>query len=170
MLIMASKLLTVDQKKGDVALDSNTGLSANANWPLAGSSGVESPFSDDAFSVVDGLDEEERAKIIQDYYEGPKTCQCCINWVDGVPDGHQEENDDSEDEEEGPPIVVRRKRTGGGAKPFAIHAIEIRNAEMRKVLTGVFKGFDGLIPDLKYLTFLAPFRPFSCINPARSRR
>ncbi|QDS74141.1 hypothetical protein FKW77_001155 [Venturia effusa] len=128
------------------------------NWPLT--DGPGSPFSEDAFSVVDDLDDEERAKIIQDFYEGDKTCQCCINWVEGLPQGVQDEDNDSEDEDEGPPIIIRRKRTGGGANPFSIHAVEIRNKELRKILVDVFKGFDGLWPGLRYLTFLAPFRQF----------
>ncbi|KAE9994257.1 hypothetical protein EG327_000102 [Venturia inaequalis] len=128
------------------------------NWPLA--DGTGSPFSEDAFSVVDNLDDEERAKVIQDFFEGEKTCQCCINWVEGVPRGLQDESDSSDEEDEGPPIIIRRKRTGGGANAFSIHTVEIRDKEMRKILLEVFEGFDGLWPGLRYLTFLAPFRPF----------
>lgn len=132
--------------------------SGNHNWPLA--DGTGSPFSEDAFSVVDDLDDEERAKVIQDFFEGEKTCQCCINWVEGLPRGLQDESDDSDEEDEGPPIIIRRKRTGGGSNPFSIHAVEIRDKEMRRVLVDVFDGFDGLWPGLRYLTFLAPFRQF----------
>lgn len=133
----------------------------NVNWPLSDPAGSGSPFSEDAFSVVDDLDEQERAKVIQDFFEGDKTCSCCINWVEGVPDGLQDESDDEDEEhEKGPPIVIRRRRTGGGANPYAIHAVEIRSKEMRQVLGSVFNGFDGLLPTLRYLTFLAPFRPF----------
>lgn len=130
------------------------------SWHRAGSSGRHSPFSDDAFSVIDDLDEQERSKIVQDYFEGPKTCQCCINWIEGVPNGLQEEKDEDEDEEGGPPIVIRRTRNGGGPNPFTIFAIEIKSAAMRDVLSDVFRGFDGMLPGLKYLTFLAPFRQF----------
>jgi len=132
-----------------------------ADWPLADHIETGTPFSDDAFSVIDDLDEEERAKVIQDYFEGDKTCLCCINWVEGLPDGVQDDSDDEDDEDDkGPPIIIRRKRTGGGANPFAIHAVEIRSKEMRAILAEVFKGFDGLLPGLRYLTFLAPFRQF----------
>lgn len=133
--------------------------SRQQNWPLP-DDGTGSPFSEDAFSVVDDLDDEERAKVIRDFFEGEKTCQCCINWVEGLPRGLQDESDSSDQEDEGPLIIIRRKRTGGGANPFSIHAVEIRNKEMRKVLVEVFKGFDGLWPGLSYLTFLAPFRQF----------
>jgi hypothetical protein len=133
----------------------------SSDWPLPDHPGTGTPFSEDTFSVIDELDEEERAKVIQDFFEGEKTCQCCTNWVEGLPEGLQDESDDSDDEDDkGPPIIVRRKRTGGGANPFSIHAVEIRDKEMRKILVGVFKGFDGLYPGLRYLTFLAPFRPF----------
>ena len=139
-------------------------LPARSDWSLFNKpslDGTQSPISDDAFSVIDGMD-DERAKIIQDFYEGPKTCQCCINWIDGIPDGHKdEESEDSNDnDDEGCPIVVRRKRTGGGSKPFEIHSIEIRSVALRSILIDVFNGFDGLLPGLKYLTFIAPFRQF----------
>ncbi|TID21244.1 P-loop containing nucleoside triphosphate hydrolase protein [Venturia nashicola] len=75
-------------------------------------------------------------------------------------DGLQNENDSSDEGDDGPPIIIRRRRTGGGADPFSIHAVEIKDKEMRKVLVGVFKGFDGLWPGLRYLAFLAPFRQF----------
>jgi len=54
--------------------------------PIRPLEGTESPFSDDTFSVIDdNLAEDASAKIVQNYYEGPRTCLCCVNWVEGLP-------------------------------------------------------------------------------------
>ncbi len=50
--------------------------------------------------------------------------------------------------------------TGEGKTRVSLHSIEVRNAGARKVLFDVFRGFDGIHPEVKYLTFLAPFRQF----------
>lgn len=42
----------------------------------------------------------------------------------------------------------------------AIHSLEVCNPEVRKVLFEVFKGYDNLTPEVKYLVFKAPFRQF----------
>lgn len=106
---------------------------------------------------------EDRSAVVQDLYEGPKKCQCCINWMSECPhdvDLAALEKED-EDEEEGSPLVVRRRVTPGPAgSVLSLHSIEIRHAATRKVLIDVFAPYDGIVHNIKYLAFLAPFHQF----------
>src|SRR5262249_9555243 len=41
--------------------------------------------SEDAYLLVDEefqVENEDRTEIVHSVYEGPRTCQCCTNWVD----------------------------------------------------------------------------------------
>ncbi|KAI8224684.1 hypothetical protein K4K54_005128 [Colletotrichum sp. SAR 10_86] len=138
---------------------------------------VESTRLEDdlSFSVIDRLTEtiraeeevkisqEDRNAIVQDLYEGPKKCQCCINWMTECPHGVDLaalEKDESDDDESNPIIVRRRVTPGKAGSLVTIHSIDIRHAATRKVLIDVFKPYDGIVHDLKYLAFLAPFHQF----------
>ncbi|KAJ0314578.1 hypothetical protein Brms1b_006733 [Colletotrichum noveboracense] len=138
---------------------------------------VESTRLEDdlSFSVIDRLTEtiraeeevkisqEDRNAIVQDLYEGPKKCQCCINWMTECPHGVDLaalEKDESADDESNPIIVRRRVTPGKAGSLVTIHSIDIRHAATRKVLIDVFKPYDGIVHNLKYLAFLAPFHQF----------
>ncbi|KAK2728938.1 AAA family [Colletotrichum kahawae] len=138
--------------------------------------GESAKFEDDlSFSVIDRLtdtiraeeevkiSQEDRNAIVQDLYEGPKKCQCCINWMTECPHGvdlASLEKDESDDDESNPIIVRRRVTPGKAGSLVTIHSIDIRHAATRKVLIDVFKPYDGIVHDLKYLAFLAPFHQF----------
>jgi hypothetical protein len=130
---------------------------------LDGGEGSSTPLSEDTFSVIDETfqeNAEERAKIVQELWEGTeKKCLCCIPWVDSRPEDVEPEVEESEDDDE-MPVIVRRKRTNGGRRPFEIHSIEIRSPALRAVLFDVFDKFDGILELFKYLTFMAPFKVF----------
>ncbi|KAI8309739.1 hypothetical protein K4K61_001381 [Colletotrichum sp. SAR11_59] len=138
---------------------------------------VESTRLEDdlSFSVIDRLTEtiraeeevkisqEDRNAIVQDLYEGPKKCQCCINWMTECPHGVDLAalGKDESDDDKSSPIIVRRRVTPGKAGSLVtIHSIDIRHAATRKVLIDIFKPYDGIVHDLKYLAFLAPFHQF----------
>lgn len=129
---------------------------------------------DDDFSVIERLadairieedvqiSQEDRKEIIQDLYEGPKKCQCCINWMDECPHGVDlTEVDKDDDDDSGSPLVIRRRVNAGRTGTIiSIHSIEIRHAATRKVLIDVFQPYDNIVQRVKYLTFLAPFHQF----------
>ncbi|OHE91506.1 hypothetical protein CORC01_13202 [Colletotrichum orchidophilum] len=129
---------------------------------------------DDDFSVIERLadairieediqiSQRDREEIIQDLYEGPKKCQCCINWMDECPHGVDlTELNKDEDEDSGNPLIIRRRvNAGRTGTVISIHSIEIRHAATRKVLIDVFQPYDNIVHRVKYLTFLAPFHQF----------
>ncbi|KAJ9134155.1 26S protease regulatory subunit 4-like protein 1 [Pleurostoma richardsiae] len=129
---------------------------------------------DDSYSVIERLadairieDEqqtapEDRSRLVQDLYEGPRKCQCCINWVEEVPTNLELSMPAmAVDDADGPAIVIRRRvMRGQRKKQLNMHSVEIRNAEVRRVLLEVFAGLDNLLPQVRYLIFLAPFRQF----------
>jgi hypothetical protein len=141
--------------------------------PLVDVDGSNSPNQDDAFSMIDvetgntpgeelgGPHDNERTRFIKELFEGPATCQCCVNWVADCPEKLEEITPpDSGGDEDEEAFTVRRRRTYGGSKTWEIHSIEVNSKPLRAVLLKVFEDFDGLILGLKYLRFLAPFKPF----------
>ncbi|KAL0936383.1 uncharacterized protein CTRU02_208598 [Colletotrichum truncatum] len=137
---------------------------------MSDSSRLEDDFSvierlADAIRVEEDIkiSQEDRNTIVQDLYEGPRQCQCCINWMTECPhdiDLTELEKDD-EAPEEGNPIIVRRRVIPGAAgSVVSIHSIEVRHAATRKVLIDVFSPYDDIVQDIKYLSFLAPFHQF----------
>jgi len=115
--------------------------------------------SDDPFLVVDEeFQGEHRSEIVQYLYEGPPTCQCCVNWVDERPANIYEKDEEKGDDKI--PILVRRKRICAGSNVFQIDSIQIQSAPLRLLLTQIFNRYDNIVPFVKYLTFLSPFSPF----------
>lgn len=127
---------------------------------------------DDAFSIIDeeagitpgeelaNLHDNERTRFMKELFEGPATCQCCVNWVADCPPDLEETNPLESERDDEESFTVRRRRTYGGSKTWEIHSIEVNSKPLRAVLLKVFEGFDGLVLGLKYLRFLAPFRSF----------
>lgn len=115
----------------------------------------------DAIRIEDDvhIGPEDRARLVQDLYEGPRKCQCCINWIDEIPP--DVDLDAIEKDEGSYPLILRRRlMPGEGKTQLLVHSIEVRNPEVRDVLFEVFKGFDDIVPQVKYLVLLAPFRQF----------
>ncbi|KAK5656738.1 hypothetical protein OQA88_4286 [Cercophora sp. LCS_1] len=127
--------------------------------------------NDDTFSVIERLADairiedddrigaEDRQRLVRDLYEGSRRCQCCINWVNEMPPDVEVETLTT-DESTHPLIVRRRVRPTEGKTRLQIYSIEVCNPDVRKVLFDVFKGYDGLVPMIKYMIFKAPFRQF----------
>lgn len=121
--------------------------------------------SADAIRIEEDIDtsQQGRKDIVQDLYEGPRKCQCCINWMEECPHDvdPSELNKDDEETENSAPLVIRRRVTPGEkGNVVSIHSIEIRHAAVRKVLVDVFNPLDHVVHEVKYLTFLAPFLQF----------
>ncbi|OLN97046.1 26S protease regulatory subunit 4-like protein 1 [Colletotrichum chlorophyti] len=131
--------------------------------------------TDEDFSVIEKLADairiredveissRDRENIIQDLYEGPRKCQCCINWMTDCPHDIDltELNKIDEDDEDGNPLIVRRRvNPSEKGTLISIHSIEIRHAAARTALVNVFKPWDSLVHGVKYLTFFAPFHQF----------
>ncbi len=129
------------------------------------------PSEDDSYSVIERLADairieddprltaEDRARVVQDLYEGPRKCQCCINWVDEVP--LDAELDVLEKQDDTHPLILRRRVMPGEEKTqVLVHSIEVRHPGARAVLFDVFKGLDGIVPEVKYLVFRPPFQQF----------
>lgn len=138
----------------------------------AAAAAAEMPATDeDSFSVIERLADairveddvrigaEDRQRLVQDLFEGPKKCQCCVNWVNELPEGVDLNAVKVEDASH--PIIVRRRVLPGESKAqVAIHSIEVCNPAVRQVLFRVFEGLDGIVPEVRYLVLRAPFRQF----------
>ncbi|KAK4194226.1 P-loop containing nucleoside triphosphate hydrolase protein [Triangularia verruculosa] len=114
----------------------------------------------DAIRIEDQVDAEDRQRLVQDLYEGPKKCQCCLSWISKMP----EDVEDDEDKEDCTyPLIVRRRvlpTMNGSKKRVELHSIEIRHPQVREALFRVFENYDNLVPQVKFLIFKAPFRQF----------
>ncbi|CRK46653.1 hypothetical protein BN1723_016699 [Verticillium longisporum] len=140
---------------------------------VSGSSGEES--CDEDFSVIERLADairieedvrfspDERALLVKELYEGPRKCQCCVNWVEECPE-HVVVPVFDEPEKEvevGPPLVIRRRvNRGENSTLVSLDSIEIRHAATRQVLLNVFSMYDGFVGVIRHLVFKAPFHVF----------
>ncbi|EGY21899.1 hypothetical protein VD0002_g7433 [Verticillium dahliae] len=140
---------------------------------VSGSSGEES--CDEDFSVIERLADairieedvrfspDERALLVKELYEGPRKCQCCVNWVEECPE-HVVVPVFDEPEKEvevGPPLVIRRRvNHSENGTLVSLDSIEIRHAATRQVLLNVFSMYDGFVGVIRHLVFKAPFHVF----------
>jgi len=134
-----------------------------------------SQAEDDSYAIIEKLADAirieddvqasavDRAKLVRDLFEGPRQCECCINWIDDAPCNVDLEAADDADEDSHP-IILRRRIFPGVNKDSkaktTVHSVEIRSSAAREALFEVFSGLDGLHPDVKYLIFRAPFYQF----------
>ncbi|KAF9876565.1 hypothetical protein CkaCkLH20_05973 [Colletotrichum karsti] len=141
----------------------------SAVFDISDSTKLEDDFSvierlADAIRIEDDIkvSQEDRNAIVQDLYEGPRQCQCCINWMTECPHGVDLTALEKEEEpEKGNPIIVRRRVTPSKAGSLiSIHSIEICHAATRKALIDIFQSYDSIVHNIKYLAFLAPFHQF----------
>ncbi|KAM0498434.1 hypothetical protein ACHAPB_006352 [Verticillium nonalfalfae] len=140
---------------------------------VSGSSGAES--CDEDFSVIERLADairteedvrfspDERALLVKELYEGPRKCQCCVNWIEECPE-HVVVPVFDEPEKEidvGPPLVIRRRvNHSENSTLVSLDSIEIRHAAARQVLLDVFSMYDGFVGVIRHLVFKAPFHVF----------
>lgn len=59
-----------------------------------------------------------------------------------------------------PALIVRREPHPSNNNQAALHSITVQSPLIKKVLDGIFEGFEGLNTRLKQLTFKAHFHPF----------
>ncbi|KAK4184397.1 putative nucleotidase [Podospora australis] len=136
---------------------------------------VSEDLKDDDFSIIERLADairiedkvhhntEDRQRLVQDLFEGPRKCQCCVNWVHEKPVEVEVVPVAPEPEDTTHPLIIRHRvlpTAVKGKTRLEIHSIEIRHPEVREVLYKVFKGFDHIVPKVRYLVFRAPFRQF----------
>ncbi|KAH8897724.1 P-loop containing nucleoside triphosphate hydrolase protein [Thozetella sp. PMI_491] len=128
---------------------------------------------DDSFSVIERLADairieedprlnaEDRERILQVLYEGPRKCQCCFNWVNELPPKLKIVEPQAAPEPSHP-LVIRRRLVPSGPRGAmtAIHSIDICHEGVRAVLHDVFKGYDNLMPFVRHLQFKPPFYQF----------
>jgi len=98
----------------------------------------------------------DRTRLVQELYEGPKQCACCINWVDEPPANVSV----AVSEPENPyPLTVRRTLLPGSDTTLTkLHSIQVHDAEVRRILIEqVFEGYDHVTVRLKHLVLYAPF-------------
>lgn len=136
---------------------------------------IEPEPVENSFTIVDSLHDREdqspgsslsapiieNSTLVQNLYEGPKKCRCCVNWVDQLPAKAEPDEEEPAEEEEKTPIVIRYSVTRGeDTSRVSIHSIEIQDSATREALFPVFEGFDNIHPSINYLVFHAPFKPF----------
>ena len=92
-------------------------------------------------------------------YEGPRKCECCINWVDKTAE-EVEEAKILTTKAHGDAAVLTRQRNGhGGEETFMLHSIVIQSPLLKKTLQKVLKDYPGVSPELDEVEFESPFEP-----------
>jgi len=105
------------------------------------------------------LVEEGMSCEAKSLYEGPRKCECCINWVDKTAE-EVEEAKVLTAKLHGDAAVLTRQRNGhGGEDPFMLHSIVIQSPLLKRALQKVLKDYPGVSPELDEVEFEAPFEP-----------
>ena len=105
------------------------------------------------------LVEEGMSCEAKSLYEGPKKCECCINWVDKTAE-EVEEAKVLTAKLHGDAAILTRQRNGhGGEDPFVLHSIVIQSPLLKRALQKVLKDYPGVSPELDEVEFEAPFEP-----------
>lgn len=93
-------------------------------------------------------------------FEGPRKCDCCINWVENFPEDVKEAVE-ATSEAKTYAIICRIKKSHGKSKePLELDSIVIQSPLLKSVLGDVFADYPGITTTLEELTFVAPFWEF----------
>ncbi|GME50631.1 P-loop containing nucleoside triphosphate hydrolase protein [Neofusicoccum parvum] len=125
------------------------------------SEGGSSAASEDD-SSTHSESEDGAASEIKRLYEGARTCECCINWVDEFPAAMQPSAEEAAASRKCALLVRhRRNHSGGGdGRSVVVDSIVVQSPFVKPVLARVFDGLGGITVGLRNLTFRAPFRQF----------
>ncbi|KAI0854881.1 P-loop containing nucleoside triphosphate hydrolase protein [Xylaria cubensis] len=94
-------------------------------------------------------------------YEGPKKCDCCINWVEEYPSNTTRESTEQESDVRRYAIVCRVKLAHEDSKePLELHSIIIQSPLLKSILGDIFIGYPGITTTLKEVKFRRPFWEF----------
>ncbi|GAW14684.1 hypothetical protein ANO14919_040870 [Xylariales sp. No.14919] len=94
-------------------------------------------------------------------YEGPKKCECCINWVEEYPSETTRESTELQSEVQRYAIVCRIKKAHGDSKEhLELHSITIQSPLLKSILGDIFTGYPGITTTLKDVKFSQPFWEF----------
>ncbi|KAI1345352.1 P-loop containing nucleoside triphosphate hydrolase protein [Xylaria sp. FL0043] len=107
-------------------------------------------------------------------YEGPKKCDCCINWVEEYPSDTTKGQTEQESEVRRYAIVCRlQKAHENSEEPLELHSIIIQSPLLKSILGDIFIGYPGITTTLKELKFSKPlwnfFYGWKALTEARAR-
>ncbi|KAI1772549.1 P-loop containing nucleoside triphosphate hydrolase protein [Hypoxylon cercidicola] len=129
---------------------------------LDSSSATWSEFGSEASSSEDDLAEHEGPGQLCDVkklYEGETKCNCCINWVEDIPDDVGPSAEE-ESESRRHALLIRLRRNHSDGKAMVLHSIVIQSSYLKSILGQVFQEYSGITTTLKKLVFKAPFHCF----------
>ncbi|KAI0138555.1 P-loop containing nucleoside triphosphate hydrolase protein [Hypoxylon sp. NC0597] len=121
-----------------------------------------SDLTSDASSTEDedqGNEGSGQVCDVKTLYEGETKCNCCINWVEELP---QDIGSSAESEAESTrhALLVRMRRNHGDGKPMVLHSIVVQSSHLKSILGELFREYSGITTTLKKLIFKAPFHYF----------
>lgn len=124
--------------------------------PLGGSSQTAAPLTPPEPDAH--LDQGFKCEI-QTLYEGPRKCQCCINWVEEYPQDPRAAVEEQADVKL-KALIVRMRKNHDEGNPLVVDSIVVQSPSLKRTLGEVFEGYEGITADLKKLVFKSPFRQF----------
>ncbi|KAI2626787.1 P-loop containing nucleoside triphosphate hydrolase protein [Hypoxylon sp. NC1633] len=90
-------------------------------------------------------------------YEGPKRCDCCINWVEQYPEHIKESNEETSDAKRYAILCRIQKAHEDSTKPLELHSIIIQSPLLKSILGVISTGYPGITTTLEKVKFRAPF-------------
>ncbi|KAJ8132064.1 hypothetical protein O1611_g1564 [Lasiodiplodia mahajangana] len=93
-------------------------------------------------------------------YEGPKKCDCCINWVEQYPSNIKESTEQESDVRRHAIVCRVQKAHRDSKEPLELHSIIIQSPVLKSILGDIFAGYPGITTTLKDVKFRKPFWEF----------
>jgi hypothetical protein len=107
--------------------------------------------------------------LVQTFYEGPKKCDCCANWVEKPPTQMPEVAKDRYDQAS---VKVYKKKdhkssssTMGGLVSLKDETVEIQSQEIADLIRPILAEVGRLAPEKDKITFEFPFRDLYFAHP-----
>ena len=110
--------------------------------------------------IEDVENSEGQQATIKELFEGPPKCDCCINWVEEVPDDLPLSIEEQSESKRHALLVRMKKSHDQEGKPLKMDSIVIQSPHLKNILGEVFKDYTGITTALKRLVFRSPFHPF----------
>jgi hypothetical protein len=94
---------------------------------------------------------------VKQLYEGPRKCECCINWVETPPRGAEKEHVTKA--KWGEYAVVVHKTAHGGDQAWKLHSVVINSRYILDILRKHLAKYPGLAIEVDEVHFSPPFAP-----------
>lgn len=127
---------------------------------------TEETWNDDSkLDSSDGAETPENAlngqqSTVKTLFEGPKRCDCCINWVEEPQDDLVSAIEEKAESKRHALLIRMKKSHDQERKSLVLDSIVVQSPRLKDLLSYVFEDYEDITTSLHRLVFKSPFKPF----------